>query len=121
MLPFFQENLLIFTGKFFVFRRKTHDFSSKSKNQSIDKKISIPEKSIDTSPITRSCILLAIQRAADTVFQPKFELTRVLTVKYLLKELFKIENANSRRDRQSLHPIFQKKKTNKKPGKIIVS
>ncbi len=48
MLPFFQENLPIITGKFYVFRRKTHDFSSKLKNQGIDKKISIPEKSIDT-------------------------------------------------------------------------
>ncbi len=47
MLPFFQENLPIFTGKFYIFRRKTHDFLSKLKNQGIDK-ISIPEKSIDT-------------------------------------------------------------------------
>ncbi len=45
MLLFFQENLPIFTGKFYVFRRKTHDFSSKPRNQGIDKKI---EKSIDT-------------------------------------------------------------------------
>ncbi len=27
MLPFFQENLLIFLRKFYVFHRKTHDFS----------------------------------------------------------------------------------------------
>ncbi len=53
MLPFFQENLPIFRGKFYVFHRKTHNFLSKPKNQGIDEKISIPEKSIDTS-ITNS-------------------------------------------------------------------
>ncbi len=52
MLPFFTENLPIFTRKFYILHRKTHNFSSKPKNQGIDKKISIPEKSIDTSPIT---------------------------------------------------------------------
>ncbi len=56
MLPFLKENLSIFTGKFYVFHRKTHDSSSKPKNQGINKKISIPEKSIDTSPITSTCI-----------------------------------------------------------------
>ncbi len=36
MLPFFKENLPLFTGKFYVFHRKTHDFSSKLKNQGIE-------------------------------------------------------------------------------------
>ncbi len=54
MLPLFQENLSIFTGKFYIFRRETHDFSGKPKNQRINKKISIPEKSVNTSPITIS-------------------------------------------------------------------
>ncbi len=54
MLPFFKEKLPIFRGKFYIFHRKTHDFSSKPKNQGIDKKISIQEKSIDTSPITKT-------------------------------------------------------------------
>ncbi len=31
MLKFFQENLPIFRGKFYVFRRKTHDFSIKNR------------------------------------------------------------------------------------------
>ncbi len=49
MVDNFSENVTIFirksadfTGKFYVFSRKTHDFSSKPKNQGIDKKISIP-------------------------------------------------------------------------------
>ncbi len=55
MLPFFfKENLAIFTGKFHALHRKIHNFSSKLKNQGIDKKISIPEKNIDTSPVTIS-------------------------------------------------------------------
>ncbi len=52
MLPFFQENLPIFTGIFYIFHREPHDFLSEPKNRGIDKKISIPGKSIDTSPIT---------------------------------------------------------------------